>query len=120
VCQCDSSAGYKQAGSTCFSSSDFSTYLLSTENIITSEIYYRPDISNAYQLSLVSDYVFANYYAAAIGCLKYKDIGSCQAFANLCVMNLYNENQLVCKLIQNANANLALPKLYYPTGYNAT
>ncbi len=38
------------------------------------------------------------YLKNAVGCTVYKDIKSCQSLANLCVLNLYNEQSLPCIL----------------------
>lgn len=40
-----------------------------------------------------------------IGCTKYQDPKSCESFANLCVMQLYNERQKICTLFEQYKSN---------------
>ena len=51
--------------------------------------------------ALISD-VFKHYYfQSAVGCREYNDQRMCQILANLCVLNLYNERTIACKLFKD-------------------
>jgi hypothetical protein len=68
-------------------------------------------ISDQSAITQSSD-VFSQFYAeSAAGCKLNQDPKQCQVLANLCVLKLYNESSLECKLfrevildIEDANA----------------
>lgn len=41
------------------------------------------------------------YYDAAVGCRQYGDPTKCQVLANLCVLQLYNEQDVSCRLFKS-------------------
>ncbi len=38
------------------------------------------------------------YLDAAVGCTEFKNVQKCQLLANLCVLQMYNSDSVVCKL----------------------
>ena len=57
------------------------------------------------------------YLLSAVGCVVYKDMNSCQALANLCVLNLYDDQSYSCKLFKQKSSDEAqddiFPLIYY-------
>jgi len=48
------------------------------------------------------------YLKSAIGCRMYQNLQDCQVLANLCVMQLYDEQTIACKLFQELSMNAEL------------
>lgn len=56
--------------------------------------------------------IFRQFYVpAAIGCKYKSDPKSCQTLANLCIMQLYNERTVACRLLKSIPT---APEIYIP------
>lgn len=68
-----------------------------------------------------SDLISYYYYNATLGCLQFDDPNSCQLLANLCVIQMYNEDTKVCAaLLQKMAKNTELANEQYNfNGYKA-
>ena len=53
------------------------------------------------------------YLDAAVGCTKFKDVKKCQLLANLCVLQLYNEDAVACKLYKDTMNTLGTENIEY-------
>lgn len=52
--------------------------------------------------------------------MKYKDIQSCQLFANICLFHLYDETKSVCNLYKNNQGSFEnIPTIYYPDTHSS-
>jgi hypothetical protein len=70
-------------------------------------------------LSFPSDFIVDYYYKATLGCLQYNDIQSCQQFAQICVLHLYNETKQLCALYRTKQEDISLniQKIYFDANY---
>lgn len=136
TCMCPS-ANWTSAANECVSVADQSQLANGYPLEYARQITYHSvlDINNQITTKSLSysDLYNYYYYYAAIGCWKENDPTKCQILANLCVLQLYNEQSTVCQffeyLVEDTGKPLAnsyyndkgwvdgLPWLYY---YNST
>ena len=98
--------GFKSAGDTCIS--DAQAKKLSDDGFAEDGFEFKVEYNNVRQVgrsgstteAFTSDVFKHYYYQSAIGCREYEDQRMCQILANLCVLNLYNEGTVACKLFQ--------------------
>jgi len=50
------------------------------------------------------------YYKAAVGCAVYSNPNQCQVLANLCVLQLYDEQTIVCELYKDTVDQASAPR----------
>lgn len=78
-------------------------YLDAIANSVT--YYSNTDENNlplAEPFTVAESNLFKHFYLqSAIGCKNYQNIQDCQVLANLCVLQLYNEQTIVCNLFQS-------------------
>ena len=98
--------GYQEAGDTCITNAQRDELL--DRGFIEDGLEYKIDYNNIKQVgregvSSVTEEsdVFKYYYLqSAVGCTVDQDLRQCQILANLCVLQLYNEKTIACRLFK--------------------
>ena len=97
---------FKTAGDACISNEQAKS--LSDDGFAEDGLEFKVEYNNVKQVgrsgssteALISDVFKHYYYQSAVGCRDYDDQRMCQILANLCVLNLYNERTIACKLFK--------------------
>lgn len=108
-CECDSDQSYLPAGSGCVLSSAIAPIEAQyTRNRARQVLYTENKGSTGTGLYTLdgSDTFDYFYYKSADGCRNHKSIQDCQALANLCVLQLYNMQTVVCQLFRDLVATV--------------
>lgn len=112
TCKCDLTT-YVAAGDTCISIADSqfitTNYPVNVAKSLTfnNEEKENKDVDGTIAIAN-SDTIDYLYLKSGYECLRYSNVQSCQALANLCVLQLYDVNNPICKLYIYIN-NLRSP-----------
>lgn len=129
-CQCDINQGYVTAADRCLPETFTEKYTLTTSPFAESyanQISYgaiETEAGGGWTLSTFahqSGTLQYYYLDAAVGCTTFKDVQKCQLLANLCVLQLYNEDAVVCSLYKDTlskqQGSLAYDQYYNNQGF---
>ncbi|OMJ90235.1 hypothetical protein SteCoe_7436 [Stentor coeruleus] len=107
-CKCPETGGYIYSMNSCVKTSDISDAYGTeyTGNNVFNSIYFFVDSkAGVAQDTITSSATYAYfYYKAADDCGNRESVKGCQILANLCVLNLYYENNIQCKLYKKIAA----------------
>lgn len=102
--ECSCKTGYVESQGTCVASSEISQLQIS-ESAYTMIYNNRENAQGVGSHTLSPSYTFRYFYQkAALDCYVYNVIKGCQILANLCVLQLYNEDAEVCKVYKSQAA----------------
>lgn len=96
--ECSCKSGYVESQGSCVSSSELVDLEIS-ESAYTMIYNNRENAQGVGSHTLSPSYTFRYFYQkAALDCYTYQVIKGCQIIANLCVLQLYNEDSEVCRV----------------------
>lgn len=129
VCECDART-YVPAAGICIPAADAQRFTRDNSEFSTDVAYtisysfIETKSSTGYTISpqSASSGTIQYYYLdAAVGCDEYRDVKKCQLLANLCVLQLYDPQAVVCKLykdiVEKLDAGQAYPENYPDEGF---
>ena len=111
-CECDVNKGYVRAADRCVPETFTEQFTVSTspfsESFANQVSYSAIETQTGDGTWSLSTFAHQSgtlqyyYMDAAVGCTTFKDVKKCQLLANLCVLQVYNEDAVVCKLYKDA------------------
>ena len=104
---CVCKEGFKSAGASCISNEQEDK--LRSDGFTDNGLEFKVEYNNVRQVgrsgssteAFTSDVFKYYYFQSAVGCRENNDQRMCQVLANLCVLNLYNERTMACKLFKD-------------------
>lgn len=109
-CQCKTEEGFKKAGDdACVTQAEYDSL---SSNVLGGDLKFSKRVTYSFLIDkegnptnnpiTIQSEIYGQWFVkAAIGCNKDKDPQMCQALANLCVLQLYNESTVACEYIQD-------------------